>query len=188
LTEKKSDTPEFMTAQLYAQKFLSYLIAYISSYILYLTIIFEAHQNESKLFLHRIIFPCFNTPFYTFLAFPFLVFLVVFGFYTYRTFIEMYAIEKEIGTIANVEKMADSNIRYWKPFYEITKYLTVPIEKCSKWEGRKIVNWLFLIVIFLSILFASMLVNFCVWKFLVPLFCILLVHDFCLTSKKKDGI
>lgn len=42
-----NNTENIMTAQLYAQKFLSYLVAYISSYIVYLTIIFEAHRIES---------------------------------------------------------------------------------------------------------------------------------------------
>lgn len=177
-------TRGLMLAQLYAQKFLSYLIAYISSYIVYLTIIFGSRDKTHFLkgdFYPSAHFSCNVLP-----ALPFLILLAVFGFYTYRTFVEMYAIEKETGTITEVAQMVDRNLNYWIPFYNLTRPLTIPGNRDAGCEGRKGVIWIFLVIVLLSIYSALLFLphGCCFLLFALIMTFILFSCDGFLTSRR----
>lgn len=182
--EQDNHTHELMKAQLYAQKFLSYLIAYISCYIIYLTIIFEMCRKNSTLFLRCNIAFCRNISPYKLLSFPFLILLTVFGLFAYRTFIGMYAIEKKIETIKRIEDLAKENIPCFVPLYKTTGYFSVPGEEDS--EKRLLAIWIFLLVLLLSIFLAINLWCRCLSFVFVLVVTLIIICEFLRRPRKEQ--
>lgn len=105
-------------AQLYAQKFLSYIVAFVSSFVIFLEVFFNI-DTISKFTHTSLILKG------SFLLIILCLFLFIgsFGILTYRTSIEMYVLELKIGTIPGifdlVRKEKDSYL------YKITNFLFI---------------------------------------------------------------
>jgi len=111
-----------LLVQIYAQKFLTYIVCLISSYVIFLEIFFNLDKLVKLDLIIRVIF--------TILIFTLFVSIVSFAILSYRTHVELFVSEMESGTIKIIDLVHQRLVKV-PILYRAIDFLLIPEKKKS---------------------------------------------------------